>query len=555
MLAPAKSRKATATVSTETLANRIVTIPVDKLHDHPANPKHRVSDDAIAELEKLIDEFGQREPVRVRAIADPVGHFEILSGHRRTAACRLLGRDVNCVVVEANDDEALREVMLGNAERKDLNAIERAELLQVMIDEGIDRCEAGRMFGLESESGIKNTLRLLKLPESIRKLVTDGKLPARTARVLVPWAEAHMILDDLAKQITDDEWALSDLITDSKWSPAASEWRPMDGKTKYKQSWEYDEAVRKFDVDALNSIVREQLGIVSLPLGKNGAVIEIAQNVELFDKLNAPHVKKRDMYGNSKQQKIKPAEGEKLTPAQLKAEEKRKAKEADERLEKRLPIWRRRFIRATLVTQVEPGHIVIAASLPWLIAKAGTSDAGQWMLRAARTLGVATKKEYTGELSHFIASIEKDRCEMVDRLWRVLLWPQSMVWRQGHFEPMNPKDGLSIDLPQDMAIGREYESIDDELRMMMELASIDPSHGWQQAAIEGTPQRALLKEFLDLHTTAQLASLAREWKLTYFAGDKKSIIADIIMAAHLDKRRLAMPKALQEPASKKRCAK
>ncbi len=115
--------------------------------------------------------------------------------------------------------------MLGNAERQDLSAIERAELLLTMINHGMDRAEAGRMFGLDSESGIKNTLRLLKLPESIRKLVQSGELPARAARVLVPWAEATVILDELAKD--RDSWRYRQLVEDGKFQVLDRDWRPM----------------------------------------------------------------------------------------------------------------------------------------------------------------------------------------------------------------------------------------------------------------------------------------------------------------------------------------
>lgn len=543
-------------VSAETSDRDIVWLPADKLHFHPANPTHRVTPEAIGELAKSIEEFEQREPVRVRKLEDPIGHYQVLSGHRRTAVCKQLNRSVRAEIVVADDDEALREVMLGNAERQDLSAIERAELLLTMINHGMDREEAGRMFGLESESGIKNTLRLLKLPESIRKLVQSGDLPARAARVLVPWAEATVILDELAKQ--RDSWRWRRLVDDGKFELGPREWRPMDGATKYDPGWEYEKAVRKFDVQTIHEKDRKNLAIVDLPLGPKGKVISVAQNVKLFDHLNKSYLVKSKAHASvgGTKSKTKAKAGQSLTPAEQKAEEQRKAKEAAERLKKRLPIWRRRMIRATLATMVPAGHVLIETSLPWMIIESGTSDASAWMLRAARTLGTATNKDHKGELDHCIASIAFGKVGMTDRLWRLLLWPQSIDWITGKIIAPVDDDDLPVELPEKLAFGADYQRIDDELGKMLQLASLTFEDAWERATVINTPQRYLLNEFLGLHTTGQLLALAREWKLDVFDTDKKSALIERIMVNHLAGdnvvKRLPLPKCLQVPVSKKR---
>jgi ParB/RepB/Spo0J family partition protein len=547
------NRKKPAMLAPSPVSAEMITesIDVEKLHDHPANPESRIRDHSVDDLMHSIDEFGQREPVRVRTINDPIGHYQILSGHRRAEACRRLERPVMCIVVEADDHEALREVMLGNASREDLNIIERAELLQVMIDSGVDRAEAGRLFGLTSDSGIKNTLRMLKLPRSIRKMVESGEIPARAARALVPYAAATLMLDTLAKDLKDDEWSLADFVRETEWRPDRTEYRPMDGKTKYSPSWQHEDAVRGFDLESLNERDRKALAIVSIPVGENGKSIEVAQNVELFDTLNAIYVKKRSGYGGSKEPKLKGTADKPLTPAQLKAEEKRKAKEADERLAKRLPIWRRRFMRCTLATMVEPGHVVILASLPWWIAKTG-GESMAWILRAARTLGCASPKDYNGSLTHCIASITDGNVELIDRLWRVLVWPQCGCWPIGSINENDQE--ITADLPTKMVLDQDYESIDDELVMQLELAKLTMAISWNAASGIGLPQRQLFEEFLGLHTTAQLMKLAIDWNLKPFQGDKKAQIITMILNAHLSdstsSRRLPMPKCLESPKPK-----
>ncbi len=110
------------------------------------------------------------------------------------------------MVVVIDDAAALAEVALGNAARKDLDPIERAELLEHLlrpIDEGgagMTRSEAGKLFGLESESGVKNAVRLLKLPKHIKCLVRQGELPERLARKVIPYCEIPIV----AQKIDED---------------------------------------------------------------------------------------------------------------------------------------------------------------------------------------------------------------------------------------------------------------------------------------------------------------------------------------------------------------
>jgi ParB/RepB/Spo0J family partition protein len=523
-------------VSSETMTE---TIDADKLHDHPINPPSRIQSAHVDELVKSIDEFGQRDPVRVRTINDPIGHYQILSGHRRVEACRRLDRPVICLVVDADDDEALREVMLGNANREDLNAIERAQLLKQMIDSGFDRAEAGRMFGLTSESGIKNTLRLLKLPKAIRKMVESGEINIKAARSLVPFADATMLLDDLAKQFADDEWALSDFNTQKEWKPDRSEWRPMDGETKYSPSWEYEDAVRKFDVASLHEDDRKNLGIVSLPLGDKGKMIEVAQNVELFDKLNQPHVVKRSGYGSTKSKPMKAADGESLTPAQLKAEAKRKAKEADERLAKRLPIWVRRFARCCMATQTVRDHYAIAGTLPWWLGYAGTYEIDTWLFTAAETLGVTTNARKSGRtdaLANMIATMDNMQSSVfTDRLWRILVWPQKIAWRVGHVaDQLSAFCQLSIGEPPQKMVGvMEGSDMDEPLAMMMQMCDVSLYGGWIDAANDGTPEGLLFEELLAMHTQPQLVRFAGQLNVKgLFDTDKKSHLIQSILNAH-----------------------
>lgn len=530
----------TINVSAETAITKIAP---EKLHAHPANPPSRVEANAILGLMQLIDQFGQREPCRVRELSNPIGHYQILSGHRRHAACKMIGREVVCQVVECDDGEALREVMLGNADRDDLNPIQRAELMLTMIDAGIDRAEAGKMFGFGSDSGIKNTLRLLALPKSIRSLVESGQLPARAARVLVPYAEATMILDAFAKDVIEQTSRADELIKDGVFKLRDIQYRPMDGKTKYNAGYEFKSASRKFDVATLTAKQLRDLGVVVLPIGPKGESLEIAQNVKLFDSLNAIHLEKSSGYGDQRKAKTKTqaADNSKLTPAAIAAEDKRKSKEADERLAKRLPIWRRRFMRCLLATQTPPGHVAIPTSLPWLLSKVDRGI-GPWIESACGSLGaIAPKSSKINALELSIGCITGKENHITDRLWRILLWPQVLDWQAG---PIAKKfdECLSVDEPPQKMIGyMESTDLDQPLSLMVGLSDASITGAWRDSATAGTPESMLFREFLDLHTTDQLAKQAKAWAVEFFAGDKKSKLVDLITAKHTVKEPLGIP--------------
>ncbi len=121
-----------------------------------------------------------------------------------------------------------------------------------------------------------------------------------------------------------------------------------------------------------------------------------------------------------------------------------------------------------------------------------------------------------GQLDHCIASIAFGKVGMTDRLWRLLLWPQSIDWISGKIIAPVDDDDLPVELPEKLAFGADYQSVDDELGMMMQLASLTFEDAWERATVINTPQRYLLNEFLGLHTTGQLLALAREWKLDVF---------------------------------------
>ena len=527
-------------------------LPADILQDHPANPPHRVLPPNVADLMELIEAYGQRDPVRVRPAAGK--NYQILSGHRRVAACRILKRDVRCEVVICDDDEALREVMLGNAERKDLDPIERAELLQTMIDQGFDRDEAGAMFGLLSESGIKNALRMLKLPAGVKKLLRDGSIPARTARYLVPYSGLPKRLEQFAKDLVDPhEDLLGHFLNNpkeavreiaeingdakSKWSPATC--RPIDGTTTYRPAgYEFEDAGCGFEI---TPDIRKKLKVIEVPIA--GKTMEVATNVKLFDELNKPHLKKRKGYGGASNAggRKKPKAG-KLTPAKQRAEDARKRKEADKRLKDALPVWATRFVRATLSFHTPINHPVVDATLPWLMTVAKR----EWVCSGIQTIdgkdpvGRSNWDQTFPKLARTLLD-HIDNHELNDRIWRTLVWPQT---RTGWCKADQITGGPPIEMPLPPKAYPKVAAWDG----MLNVTQVSIEDSWKQSGANVSKLHELAIEFFNLHNAQHLPAFCKKMGVATKATSKRDLVAHLIRA-HIDNP-LPMPACLAKRASK-----
>lgn len=176
------------------------TVPVAFLRANRFQPRKTFADEDLADLANSIREKGVLLPILVRPIAGEAGQFEIVAGERRWRAAQLAKlHEVPVVVRELSDAESLELAIIENVQRADLNAIEEAAAYQELIERFDYTQEKLATEVGKSRSHIANILRLLKLPDSVKTLVRDGRLSAGHARTLVgrPDAEAlaHQILE------------------------------------------------------------------------------------------------------------------------------------------------------------------------------------------------------------------------------------------------------------------------------------------------------------------------------------------------------------------------
>jgi ParB family chromosome partitioning protein len=166
-------------------------LPLTLLRAGRFNPRRSFPEEQLEELAASIRERGLVQPLVVRPMAGEAGAYEIVAGERRWRAAQLANlHEVPVVVRALSDHEALEIAIIENVQREDLNGIEEGEGYKLLMDgHGYTQEDLAKVIG-KSRSHLANTLRLLKLPESVQDLVRSGELSAGHARALVGRADA-----------------------------------------------------------------------------------------------------------------------------------------------------------------------------------------------------------------------------------------------------------------------------------------------------------------------------------------------------------------------------
>ena len=165
-----------------------------------ANQPRKVFDPTELEtLAESINQYGMIQPITVRSID---GMYQIITGERRWRAARMAGlSEVPVLIITADDKKAAELALVENIQRSDLNPIEEALGFAALIEEhGLTQEEAAKRIG-KSRSAVTNSLRLLNLPESVRKMIENNEISTGHAKVLLGMTSPDMI-EKAALQIT-----------------------------------------------------------------------------------------------------------------------------------------------------------------------------------------------------------------------------------------------------------------------------------------------------------------------------------------------------------------
>jgi ParB family chromosome partitioning protein len=252
-------------------ARAVKQLPIEHLKGNPNNPRKSFSEEDLEELARSIREKGLLQPIVVRPRGSD--EYEIVAGERRWRAAQRAGiHDVPALVRELSDGEALEVALIENIQRSDLNALEEARGYTQLIDQfRYTQQQLADSLG-KSRSHIANTLRLLSLPEEVRRLIEDGSLTAGHARALVA-AESP---GELAAQIVK----LGLNVREAERLSRAHGGRAARGGTR--------RARGDANIEALEKALREALGLrveIAEGAGKSGKVTIHYQTLEQLDEV------------------------------------------------------------------------------------------------------------------------------------------------------------------------------------------------------------------------------------------------------------------------------
>ena len=183
----------------EVVGARYVEIPVTAIIPNPRQPRRSFDEDALEELAESIKQVGLLQPVVVRA-AGP-GRYELIMGERRWRASQRAGlTEIGAIVKQTQDNDLLRDALIENLHRQQLDPLEEAAAYQQLLDDfGATHEQLAQKIG-RSRPHISNTLRLLNLPPAVQKRVAAGILSAGHARALLG-LDSPAAQDRLAQRI------------------------------------------------------------------------------------------------------------------------------------------------------------------------------------------------------------------------------------------------------------------------------------------------------------------------------------------------------------------
>jgi len=181
-------------------------IPIHEVRENPRNPRTMFDEEELDELAYSLREVGVLQPVVVRPIpvTEDGESFELVMGERRWRAARRAGLTaIPAIIRETSDDDLLRDALLENLHRTQLNPLEEANAYQQLLDDfGCTQDELGERIG-RSRPQVTNTLRLLRLPALVQRRLASGAISAGHARALLS-LDDPTLMEELAQRIVSE---------------------------------------------------------------------------------------------------------------------------------------------------------------------------------------------------------------------------------------------------------------------------------------------------------------------------------------------------------------
>lgn len=269
-------------VPAEALSSQPVTfLAVDKIRRNPFQPRSEFDEDSLNELAKSIGLHGVLQPVLVRKTEKG---YQLIAGERRWLAAQRAGlKEVPCRVMELADREVSEAAIEENLKRKDLNVLEKAQAFQDYVDRfGCTIEELGKRLSMD-RSTVSNMLRLLELPEPVRRLLHEEKITGGHAKAMLPLEEVDQLavcerIQAESLSVRKTEQAVRSILRGEK-----ADTIPIESAKKQKAAPE-----RTSHVDSLEQQLRDTLGLkvqIKLKTDESGQIIiDFGSNAD-FDRI------------------------------------------------------------------------------------------------------------------------------------------------------------------------------------------------------------------------------------------------------------------------------
>jgi ParB family chromosome partitioning protein len=248
---------------------RLATLSPDDIVPNAKQPRTEFDLEALEELKASIREVGVLQPIVVRPIRGDGGRYELIMGERRLRATKALGlATIPAVIKDTADEDMLRDALLENLHRSQLNPLEEASAYQQLLsDFGITQEELAGRIG-RSRPQISNTLRLLRLPAGVQTRVAAGVLSAGHARAILAAGDAEA-MQRLADKIVNEDLSVRAAEAVVSQAPKQAKQRPVAGK----RQGHLDELAERLG-DHLNTRVRISLSARKGQISIDFATIE-----------------------------------------------------------------------------------------------------------------------------------------------------------------------------------------------------------------------------------------------------------------------------------------
>ncbi|MDA0282034.1 MAG: ParB/RepB/Spo0J family partition protein [Planctomycetota bacterium] len=253
----------------DTSSQSVTILRVDQIRRNPFQPRSEFDEQSLNELAKSIGLHGVLQPVLVR---NTEKGYQLIAGERRWLAAQKAGlTEVPCRVMELADREVSEAAIEENLKRKDLNVLEKAQAFQDYVDRfGCTIEDLGKRLSMD-RSTVSNMLRLLELPEPIRKLLHEEKITGGHARAMLPLEEVDQLaicgrIQAESLSVRKTEQAVRSILRGEKAATI-----PIDSARQ-----QTPPAERTSHIDSLEQQLRDVLGLkvqIKLKTSESGQVI------------------------------------------------------------------------------------------------------------------------------------------------------------------------------------------------------------------------------------------------------------------------------------------